>query len=390
MSENNQLEIIVETKDLVHALTFASSVVEKRNVIAELGNIKLSVKDGLLEIVATDMDLTLSQTIGAQIISAGQTTASATILTDIARKIPDKEIKLKQVAGSDQLEVIGKNCSFNLLTLPAEKFPALEEVSGESILKISCRDLAKLIEYTQFSMSTEETRYNLNGIYLHKKDNEFCAAATDGHRLSVAAVDIISDSAEAAQTEKFGVILPRKTVAEIQKVIKDPKNIQLDIEIALSVNKIKFACGKIVMVSKLIDGTFPEYDNFIPATSLYTLQINTKLLASAIERVAIVTVEKLRAIKMLFKDDQLEITASGEARGNAKEIIAYSKEGTNLCDFSGEGEIEIGFNPKYLTDVLGTIKFEHIEFGFNNPASPALIKIPEHPKDSFVIMPVKV
>ncbi len=377
------LETIIETKALAHALTFANSVVEKRNIIPELSNIKLTAKDNSVLITATDMDLYLSQNIGAQVIKEGEITVSTQTLTDIVKRIPDQEIKLCVAADeAKQLEVIAKNCHFNLLTLPSSQFPVMEELETESILKVSCQNFVRIIDYTQFSVSLEETRYNLNGIYLHVKGGELYAASTDGHRLSVASVAI--DNAK-----EFGVILPRKTVDEIVKIIKDPKNIQLDLEIYLSVNKIKFTCNNIVLISKLIDGTFPDYSAFIPLENKNKLIINSKVLADVVERIATITVDKFRAIKMLLTPALIEITASGEARGSGKEKIICSKEENNLCEFNGDN-IAIGFNPKYLLDVLNAIKNNQIELYFHDSVSPVLIKIKNSPKDIFVIMPVKV
>jgi len=163
---NNSLEITVQTKELAYVLSFATSVVEKRNVISELSNVKLVARDGILEIGATDLDLYLNQTIGAEVKKEGQSTVSTQILSEIVRKIPDKEIILKQDAGSEHLHVIGNSCKFDLLTLPASNFPQMEDLDAEVSLKINCEEFARIVEYTSFAMSNEETRYNLNGIYL--------------------------------------------------------------------------------------------------------------------------------------------------------------------------------------------------------------------------------
>jgi len=384
--ESSKLNIIIETKPLVHALSFANSVIEKRNAVAELSNIKLSVKDNFLEIIATNMDLYLSQTLGIQEFSSGETTVSINTLMDIVKKIPDKEIKLNIQEDSDMLEITGKNCQFSLLTLPVNKFPMVGDVKAESMLKISCRDFAKLIEYTLFSTSSDENRYNINGIYLHVKDGKFCSASTDGHRVSISSTIIES------KTLEFGVILPQKTSEEILKIIRDPKNIQSDIEILLSINKIKFICGDIELVSKLIDGVFPGYSDFIPKENNNKLTINTKLLAETIDRVSSITVDKFRAIKIILTKDMVEITASGESRGVGKEVILSSEEDDNFCQFDSDSDITIGFNPKYLIDVFNAIKLNHhkVEIYFNDESSPILIKAPNNDLDSFIIMPVKV
>ena len=379
----SQLEIIVQTKDLVHALSFASSIVEKRNVLTELSNIKLSAIHGMLEIGATDMDLYLNQNIGAEVISSGQTTVSTQNISDIIRKIPDTQIRLKQLPDANKLEITGANCRFELLTLPAMQFPAMEDIDSRASIKLPCIDFSRIIEYTSFAMSTEETRYNLNGIYMHVNNKQFCVVATDGHRLSIASIALDDNS------EEFGVIVPRKTVSELLKIIKDSRNVQSEIQIFLSTNKIKFKCNNLILISKLIDGTFPEYSSFIPTDNQNKLAVGTKLLASAIDRVATVTIDKFRAVKMAIGSNSMEITASGEAKGAASEQLNFSEAENDYCSFSGT-EVTIGFNPKYILDVLGSLSEKQVEIYFKDAFSPVLIKTATNPNDSFVIMPVKV
>jgi len=385
--QHNVIDIVIETKSLVHALSFTNSIIEKRNAIAELANIKLSVSDNLLELIATNMDLYLSQTLGIQEFGAGETTVSVNTLMDIVKKISDKEIRLNIDPNTDRLEIKGANCYFGLLTLPASKFPSMSEIKAESVLKISCRDFAKLIEYTLFSISLDENRYNLNGIYLHVKNKEFSAISTDGHRLSSTSIVI-----EGEEIAEFGVILPQKTAEEILKIIKDAKNIQSNIEILLSTNKIKFICNNITMVSKLIDGNFPEYVDFIPLENPHKLTINTKLLLETIERVSSITIDNFRAIKMTITKDVMEISAVGESRGLAKEVVLASEKEDNYYYFDSNSKIVIGFNPKYLIDVLNVIKLSHnkVEIHLDNESSPVLIKTIDGTTDIFVIMPVKV
>lgn len=381
MTENmkNNFEITITTKDLLHALGFANSVVEKRNVLSELSNIKLVAKNNVLEIGATDMDLYLNQEIGAVVVCEGQTTVSTNTLLEIVRKISDVSIKIIQQADSDKLEIIGLKCHFELLTLPATQFPAMEDVDSSVNLSVPCTKLIKIIEYTNFSMSTEETRYNLNGIYMHVNGQNFSSVSTDGHRLSVANIELNTN------IDEFGVIVPRKTVIELLKIIKDSKNSQSDIQIILSTTKIKFTCNNIVLISKLIDGTFPEYSSFIPSENTSKLIINTKILADMIDRVATVTIDKFRAIKLFINEKSLKITASGEAKGAASEEINHN----DMSAYSGD-EVAIGFNPKYLSDVLSAIQEEQVEIYFKDSYSPILIKTSLESKDNFVVMPVKV
>ncbi len=382
-ANNNSLEITVQTKELAYVLNFATSVVEKRNVMSELSNVKLVAKNGILEIGATDLDLYLNQTIGAEIKKEGESTVSTQILSELVRKIPDKEIILKQDAGSEYLHIIGNSYKFDLLTLPAINFPQMEDLDAEVSLKVSCEEFARIVEYTSFAMSNEETRYNLNGIYLHIKNGEFSSAATDAHRFSIATSKVEPN------INDFGVIIPKKTVVELLKIAKDAKNIHSDISVTLGANKIKFACNNLVLISKLIDGNFPEYETFIPTSNESKLIVNTKLLANAIDRVATITVDKFRAIKISLNDTQLTITATGEAKGAANENIKFSNDKESYCSFSGNN-ITIGFNPKYIMDVLTTLKEEQVHIYLNDASSPALIKTLENPKDNFVVMPVKV
>jgi DNA polymerase-3 subunit beta len=382
-TQKNNLEITVNTKDLLHALNFAGSIVEKRNVMVELSNIKLVAKPGILEIGATDMDLYLNQEIGAEVMNEGQTTVSTQTLLEVVRKIPDSTIKIMQLTNSNILKINGVNCSFELLTLSTMQFPAIEDIEAAATLSMPCKELAKVIEYTNFSMSTEETRYNLNGVYMHVKGQDFLSASTDGHRLSVASIEL------SEKVQEFGVIAPRKTVNELLRILKDSRNIHSNIEIGLSSTKIKFKCNNFVLISKLIDGTFPEYSSFIPTENSSSLTINTKLFSNAIDRVSTVTVDKFRAVKLILDDKTLKITASGESKGVAHETLNFSNEEASFCNYNGS-DISIGFNPKYLSDVLSAMHEPQVVVYFKDSYSPILIKTIGDVKNSFVIMPVKV
>lgn len=377
------LEIIVQTKDLMRGLGFTWSVVEKRNVINALNNVKLTAISNKLEIGATDIDLYLNQSLGAEVIKEGHTTVSAQTLSDIVKRIHDEEIKLVQQQGSDKLELIGKNCRFELLTLPADKFPNMEEVSSKQTITLPCKELARMLEYTSFAMSQEETRYNLYGLYMHMDNDKFCNAATDGHRLSLATF------ATNSSADQLGVIVPKKTVNELGKIIKDPSNVESNIKITFAENRIKFEMDNCQIVSKLIDQVFPEYSNFIPQDNESVLEVNRKMLASAIDRVAAITVDKFRAVKITIDKESLKITASGEAKGAASEMLPFSDQEKEYCSFKGD-ELAIGFNPKYLGEVLGAIKEERVSLFLNDTQSPVLIKTTIDSGDSFVVMPVKV
>ena len=264
------LDIVVHTKDLIHILGLSTSVVEKRNVIPILSNLKLEVEGNKLIVTATDMDLSLQQNLTVQAKNHGSLTVPAQTFSEIIRKIPDPEISLRFITETEQLEISSKNCEFTLATLPVKDFPAMEDIGSSHHIHLESKMLAELLEHTKFAMSTEETRYNLNGIYLHIKSstpNMLSAAATDGHRLSSASVNLGKDLAT------FGVILPRKTVQELLKILKDPTLAEKPLDLQLGQNRVKFICENVTLISKLIDGSFPEYQSFIPENNPHKLTI---------------------------------------------------------------------------------------------------------------------
>ncbi|MDF2965741.1 MAG: dnaN [Rickettsiaceae bacterium] len=385
-----EFEIEAQTKDLNRALGLLSSVVEKKNVIPVLSNVKLTVNDSLLTLTATDMDLSIAEQINIQPIKSGELTVAAKTLSDIVRHISDETVKLKYVPETEQLMVLGENCQFNLSTLPAHEFPTLEQTDSIAKFNIPSDNLARLIDNTKFSISTEETRYNLNGIYFHimtEGENKFFAAAsTDGHRLSLAYTEAPEN------VTSIGIILPKKAALELQKILKDTQCVDHEVVVDLSNTKAKFVCNKITLISKLIDGNFPDYQAFIPKNNNNKLAIDSKQLASAINRVATITVEKFRAIKMEISTEGVEFSAFGEARGSAREYIKAGKESAKGGSFVYEGDssLSIGFNPKYITDVLDAVKGREVSIELRDSFSPAVIRDTSDPHSLFVVMPIKV
>jgi DNA polymerase-3 subunit beta len=392
-NQNNllQFEIEAQTKDLGRALGLLNSVVEKKNVIPVLSNVKLSVQDTQLIITATDMDLSISEQIGVQTIKGGELTVAAKTLSDIVRHISDETVRLQYVSETEQLMVLGKNCQFNLSILPAHEFPTLEQNDSITQFSIASESLAKLIDSTKFSISTEETRYNLNGIYFHiiteGEHKYFTAASTDGHRLSLAYTEAPEN------VNSTGIILPKKAALELQKILKDAHCTGHEVSVDLSNTKAKFVCNKITLISKLIDGNFPDYQAFIPKGNNNKLMIDAKQFASAINRVATITVEKFRAIKMEISTEGVEFSAFGEARGSAREYLKSATEGDKenaSLVYEGDTALSIGFNPKYITDVLDAIKGKEVSIELKDSFSPALIKDTSDPHALFVVMPIKV
>lgn len=374
-------EVILETKTFAKILGFASSVIEKRNVSVELNNIKLVSNANLLEVGATDMDLYLHQEINVQVISEGSTTVSTQTLLEVINKISDKQIKLKQLE-NNELEIKGLSCCFKLVTLPAYQFPDINDFAHDFGIKILCDDLARLVEYTSFAVSTEETRYNLNGIYMHVIGKSFCCAATDAHRLSSVSINIEEEIKE------FGVIIPSKTSIELLKILKN-NNSQSEVEIFVCRNKIKFKNNNFTLISKLIDATFPEYSCFIPKDNDKKLIINRRMFLDSIDRVSCITVEKFRAIKISINEKGLYITGSSDLKGFASEELQFSDDDNSYCKFSGS-KVSIGFNPSYVKEILRTLNDKMIEVHLKDHSSPLIIKGRDSENENFVVMPLNI
>lgn len=375
-------EITIETKELIQSLSIASSIVEKRSSSSDNAAITLRADNNTLELTATDMDMYVKQNIGAQVKLEGKVSLGIKVLNDIVKKIPDKEFTMK--LANNALQLIGKQFCFNLPIMQGEMLGLFNDDSANiAIDALLPKDLINIIENTQYAMSSEETRYNLNGIYLHVKNKALYAAATDGHRLSVASFELKKD------VQEFGVIIPRKAVGEIVKIIKDPRNIYADVNLSLSANKIKITCNRIILISKLIDGNFPDYQNLIPEANENKLVINCKLFSEAVDRVAIVTLEKFRAVKFIFNELGLNILADSESRGTAEEKIPVSTDKDDYCQYQGN-DLKIGFNPRYLADALSAIKSEQAEIYFKDASLPVLITSAIYPSTKCIVMPVKI
>ncbi|NRB10602.1 MAG: DNA polymerase III subunit beta [Rickettsiaceae bacterium] len=405
---SSMFKIKVNSKDLINALTNMRSVTDKSGVIEGLSDVKITAQDNFITIEATDIDVYLYQKIGATVISPGQGRLDSETFYTVINAIKDEFIEISQQNGGDKLEITGENCYFSLPALSATEFPHMEDVIGGTKLSLNCNDLDKIINYTKFAMSLDETRYNLNGLYFHIKDNKFYSAATDGHRLSVASASsgFTSNSDNNLENENFGVILPQKTIDKLTKIFKAGES---GVDIILAVNKIKFSFndGKIILISKIIDGKFPDYNAFIPQGNQNKLTVNKELFEPIIKRVSTVTVDKFKAIKINIGKDMLEITSVSSPKGAAREVLKFSSDNDKLCmlekNIAGDEAVEdknikdcnnivIGCNSKYLEDILSALKKEQvIEIYFNDDSrAPLLIKIANNPTDNFIIMPVKV
>ena len=372
------MKLTIERGALLGALSHAQSVVERRNTIPILANVLLQAGEGQLRISATDMDLGIVEAVGAATNGSGATTAPAHTLYDIARKLPDgAQVELEASGETGQVKLRAGRSTFTLAALPVDEFPMLS--SGELPFQfvLPARELRSLIDRARFAISTEETRYYLNGIYLHGAQSGgvpvLRAVATDGHRL--ARVEIPLPEGAAGMP---GVIIPRKTVGELRKLIDEEAE---DVSVALSDTKIRFSFRDVVLTSKLIDGTFPDYERVIPSSNNKMLEVNCKEFAAAVDRVSTISSEKSRAVKLAIEGNTLTLSASSADNGNAEEKLSVGYNAPAM---------EIGFNSAYLLDIARQIEGELAELALADPAAPTLIRDTADASALYVLMPMRV
>jgi DNA polymerase-3 subunit beta len=328
----------------------------------------------------------MKQVVGAVVKQSGITTVDVSILTNIVRKIDSSTISMLEE--DSVVKIKSKKSEFKLHTIDYNKFPSFSGIQESNInFKIKAKEFVNLIKYTQFSMLSNETRYNLNGICIHTSDingeKKIASASTDGHRLSaVYTEDSYND------IKDFNIIIPAKLVSQILNVFNDSKLASSEIDISIDENKIQICCEGVSIISKLINATFPEYNTLIPKDNDIILKINSKILSDAIERVITVTSDKFRGIKININKDKLEILAYGEGRGDANEVI--DKSADEGYEYSGNDEISIGFNSRYVLDIVSNFSNSTFEMCMKDRSSSILFRSDKLKNATFVVMPVKI
>ncbi len=372
------MKLTTERADLLSSLGHVQSVVERRNTIPILSNVLLEAAEGGLSLTATDLDLAIVDRAPAEVAQEGATTTPAHTLFDIVRKLPDgAQVSLGLSEDGGRLNLTAGRSEFNLPCLPREDFPAMAEGELPHRFMIGGSELRRLIDKTRFAVSTEETRYYLNGIYLHAAEAGgvamLRAVATDGHRL--ARVDTPLPEGAAGIP---GVIAPRKAVGELRKLIEESDGA---IEVALSDTKIRFAFDQAVLTSKLIDGTFPDYHRVIPEGNDKLMESDTKVFAEAVDRVSTVSTEKSRAVKLSLSQGRAVLAANNPDSASASEEIAVSYD---------QEAIEIGFNSRYLLDITAQIEGDQAQFVLADAVSPTLVRDGSDEGALYVLMPMRV
>jgi len=372
------MKLTIDRAQLLKALAHVQSVVERRNTIPILANVYLRAGEDALALTATDLDLTVAESASAAVEQAGATTAPAHTLYDIVRKLPDgAQVELAHDTGAGQVRLTAGRSTFQLATLPKEDFPDVGGGELPQTFGVTGAELRNLVDRTRFAISTEETRYYLNGIYLHATksgDAEVLrGVATDGHRLARFETDLPEGAAGMP-----GVIVPRKTVNELRKLIDDTEE---PVEVSLSDSKIRFAFGATVLTSKLIEGTFPDYERVIPAGNDKVMTVDRKQFTAAVDRVSTISTEKSRAVKLALSDNEITLSATSPDAGHASEQLEI--------DYNGD-HLEIGFNSKYLMDIAERIDGGTAQFSFADPASPTIVRDTENASALYVLMPMRV
>ncbi|OYY78085.1 MAG: DNA polymerase III subunit beta [Sphingomonas sp. 28-62-20] len=370
------MKATIERATLLKGLSHVQSVVERRNTIPILSNVLIEATgDGTIKLMATDLDLQINEHIAASVETPGATTVSAHTLFDIARKLPEgSQVSLSAAEG--RMTIMAGRAKFQLSTLPRDDFPVIAEGELPTSFELPAETLKQIIDKTRFAISTEETRYYLNGIFLHVSDDPspvLKAAATDGHRLARVTVTR-PDGAEGMPD----VIVPRKCVAELRKLLDE---IDGSVGVSLSATKIRFDLGQALLTSKLIDGTFPDYSRVIPTGNDKILKIDPRAFEEGVDRVSTIATEKTRAVKMALDRDKITLSVTSPENGTAAEEVSG--------DYAA-APFEIGFNSRYLLDILGQVHGDTVEVHLADAAAPTLIRENDKAAALYVIMPMRV
>jgi len=371
------MKISIERNTLLKLLSHVQNIVEKRNTIPILSNILINAKANNVILSATDMDLSVTETVNSSVIEEGSITTPAQTLYEIVRKIPEgNEIELISNNGN-KLSVRSGKSKFSLLCLPKDDFPKIENENLENEFFLNSELLKKIIDKTRFAISNEETRYYLNGIYIHVVENNnqknLRAVTTDGHRLAKIDVDLSNETNNIP-----GVIIPKKTLSEVRKLIEDYDG---DIKISLNETKVIFYIDNIILSSKLIDGSFPDYERVIPKNNDKELLVDTKLIYEAVDRVSTVSSEKSKSVKFSILDNIVSLSSNSPEAGSGAEDIEVN--------YSGE-KMEIGYNAKYLLEIINQIESKKVKFKLFDASSPLIIEDPNEDKALYILMPMRI
>ena len=372
------MKVSIERSALLTAMGRAQSVVERRNTIPILANVLIEAEGDQISFRATDLDIEVIDKTNAMVLQAGATTVGAHTLHDIVRKLPDGAmVELHDDGTAGRLNITAGRSHFQLATLPREDFPVMANAEYDCNFAADTPVLRRLFDKSKFAISMEETRYYLNGVYMHSADGAdgkvLRCVATDGHRLAR-----IDANLPQGADNLPGVIVPRKTVLELGKLLT---NDDTQIAVSVSETKIRFATPEVTLTSKVIDGSFPDYSRVIPQGNTKRLEVDAAEFAKAVDRVATVSSERSRAVKLVLDEDRLVLSVNAPDSGAAEEELAVAY---------GDEPLEIGFNAKYLQEIADQVDRENAVFLFNSAGDPTLMREGNDESAVYVVMPMRV
>jgi len=371
------MEFTIDRDAFLKSLGHANGIIEKKTTLPILSNILIEAKDSKIKIIATDLDIIyFEEILPKEVKKEGSTTTSASTLYDILRKLQSNSNVQLSLSNNNKLKLVSGNSKFSLLCLPTDNFPLSEEVVEQKNFEVSSRQLLKLLNKTKISISNDETRHYLNGIYLHKKKLEnksfLCAVSTDSHRLSSSSLEINSD----AHIES--IILPKKTIFQLISLLEQNNQ---PVKISNNKSKIKFEMDTGILISKVIDGRFPDYDKVIPKDNDKILEIKLNEFKNSIERVTTVSSDLKEGLKMAISKESVQLSVNNPNSGEGVEIID-AKFNSN--------DLNISFNSRYLMDISSHIENESIVINLKDPSSPVLIRDFSDKNSFHVVMPMKI
>ena len=375
LPHHEPIHFITEKAALLKALTHCQGIVERRNTVQILAHVHIEAQGKKVKITATDLEIACIESLPAQVTLSGRATVSAVLLFDVVRKLPDgAEIEIKSSEDGSTLNLTSGPSIYNFSCLPASNFPFMTTENLSCTFKLHAAELAQLIDKTRFSMSTEETRYYLNGICFHATpDGLLRAIATDGLRLAQAQVDLPDEAKGMPQ-----IIISRKTIHEIRKLLEE---VAEEITLSLSENQVRFVVGSSVLISRLIEGKFPDYEKVIPVGNDRVIDVNVRAFAASVDRIAIMSTDKLRSVKMNVDNTSLKISAHSSQTGNALEELEVSYKGEPL---------DFGFNTRYILDVTQQIASGTLQFLVGDETQAIIVKDASDNSALYVLMPMRL
>ena len=366
------MNIKIDRELLLRPLGTVSGIVEKRHALPILSNLLLEGNQGKLTFTATDLEMQISTHIETEIADDFQITISAKKLFDITRALPDESKMDIQIEESKVL-VKAKKSRFNLQTLPPKDYPVMKKEEKDTVdLKLSQKEFKTLPKQVDFAMAQQDIRYYLNGLLIEVKDNNINIVGTDGHRLSFTSLKLKNP------THPAQVIVPRKTIVELTKLLNDTED---QLEISFTKNQVNFKFNEIDLITKVIDGKFPDYSRVIPQGHNNVFNVDRSLLLDSMLRASILSNDKYRGIRMVLEEGNLKLVSNNSEQEQAEEELEIN--------YKGE-KIDIGFNVTYLIDVLTNIQSDKLTIAFNDSSSSCLVTIPDNEKYKYVVMPMRI